>query len=88
MRFSVGHSGNIDGQNVLRVQTRLCPLQCDQRSDQHTCAGQQDERRGDLRYREISECLAIPLGSVMGNLSRARQKMRDAILRARKQSWL
>ncbi len=43
---------------------------------------------GDLRYREISECLAIPLGSVMGNLSRARQKMRDAILRARKRSWL
>jgi len=37
---------------------------------------------GDLRYREISECLGIPLGSVMGNLSRARQKMRDAILRA------
>jgi RNA polymerase sigma factor (sigma-70 family) len=43
---------------------------------------------GDLRYREIAECLGIPLGSVMGNLSRARQKMRDAILRARKRSWL
>jgi len=43
---------------------------------------------GELRYREISECLGIPLGSVMGNLSRARQKMRDAILRARKRSWL
>ena len=43
---------------------------------------------GDLRYREISECLGIPLGSVMGNLSRARQKMRDATLRARKRSWL
>ena len=43
---------------------------------------------GDLRYRDISECLGIPLGSVMGNLSRARQKMRDAILRARKRSWL
>ena len=43
---------------------------------------------GDLRYREISECLGIPIGSVMGNLSRARQKMRDAILRARKRSWL
>jgi RNA polymerase sigma-70 factor, ECF subfamily len=43
---------------------------------------------GDLRYREIAECLDIPLGSVMGNLSRARQKMRDAILRARKRSWL
>ena len=43
---------------------------------------------GDLRYREISECLGIPLGSVMGNLSRARQKMRDAILRARRRSCL
>ena len=43
---------------------------------------------GDLRYRDISECLGIPLGSVMGNLSRAPQKMRDAILRARKRSWL
>ena len=43
---------------------------------------------GDLRYREISECLGIPLGSVMGNLSRARQKMRDAILRARQRSSL
>lgn len=41
---------------------------------------------GDLRYREISECLGIPLGSVMGNLSRARKKMRDAILRARRRS--
>ncbi len=43
---------------------------------------------GDLRYREISECLGVPLGSVMGNLSRARQKMRDAILRARRRSLL
>ena len=43
---------------------------------------------GDLRYREISECLGIPLGSVMGNLSRARKKMRDAILRARRRSSL
>ena len=31
---------------------------------------------GDLRYREIGEALGVPLGSVMGNLSRARQKMR------------
>jgi RNA polymerase sigma-70 factor (ECF subfamily) len=38
---------------------------------------------GGLRYREISESLEIPLGSVMGHLHRARQKMRDAILRAR-----
>jgi len=31
---------------------------------------------GELRYREISDTLGIPLGSVMGNLARARQKMR------------
>lgn len=43
---------------------------------------------GDLRYREISECLGIPMGSVMGHLSRARQKMRDAILRSRRRSSL
>jgi RNA polymerase sigma-70 factor (ECF subfamily) len=37
---------------------------------------------GDLRYREISETLRIPLGSVMGNLFRARQKMRAFLGRA------
>ena len=37
---------------------------------------------GDLRYREISESLGIPLGSVMGNLARARQKMRALIARS------
>ena len=37
---------------------------------------------GDLRYREISETLDIPLGSVMGNLARARQKMRAVLARA------
>ena len=37
---------------------------------------------GDLRYREISDSLEIPLGSVMGNLSRARQKMRAFLGRA------
>ena len=41
---------------------------------------------GGLRYREISESLEIPLGSVMGNLSRARQKMRACIARSPKQS--
>lgn len=43
---------------------------------------------GDLRYREISECLDIPLGSVMGHLFRARQKMREAIVRARERTAL
>jgi len=36
---------------------------------------------GDLRYREIGESLGIPLGSVMGSLARARQKMRAYITR-------
>ncbi len=37
---------------------------------------------GDLRYREIGETLDIPLGSVMGNLARARQKMRILLARS------
>jgi RNA polymerase sigma-70 factor (ECF subfamily) len=36
---------------------------------------------GGLRYSEISASLDIPLGSVMGYLARARQKMRRAIAR-------
>lgn len=43
---------------------------------------------GDFRYREIAESLGIPLGSVMGNLSRARHKMREAIYRARRRTKL
>ncbi|MHB8522082.1 MAG: RNA polymerase sigma factor [Limisphaerales bacterium] len=37
---------------------------------------------GEFRYREIAAALDIPLGSVMGNLSRARLKMRSAIRRS------
>jgi RNA polymerase sigma-70 factor, ECF subfamily len=43
---------------------------------------------GDLRYREISEALGIPLGSVMGNLSRARQKMRAFVTRTTRRASL
>lgn len=43
---------------------------------------------GGLRYREIAESLDIPVGSVMGQLSRARQKMRTAILRERRRTAL
>ncbi len=35
----------------------------------------------DLAYREISEALDMPLGSVMGYLARARGKVRAALLR-------
>ncbi len=41
---------------------------------------------GGFRYREISESLEIPIGSVMGNLSRARRKMRDALMRSQRRS--
>jgi RNA polymerase sigma-70 factor (ECF subfamily) len=41
---------------------------------------------GGLRYREISESLGIPLGSVMGHLSRARQKMRARITHGPRQN--
>lgn len=43
---------------------------------------------GEFRYREIAEALDIPLGSVMGNLSRARRKMQDAIARSQRRSAL
>lgn len=43
---------------------------------------------GDLRYREISESLGIPLGSVMGDLSRARQKMRAYLGRSARRTTL
>lgn len=33
----------------------------------------------ELRYQEIAETLGIPLGSVMGNLGRARAKVRKAL---------
>jgi RNA polymerase sigma-70 factor (ECF subfamily) len=39
---------------------------------------------GSFPYREISESLEIPMGSVMGNLARARQKMRKALRHTRK----
>ena len=34
----------------------------------------------DLKYQEIAEALAIPLGSVMGNLGRARAKLRKSLV--------
>ncbi|MCI0655762.1 MAG: sigma-70 family RNA polymerase sigma factor [Acidobacteria bacterium] len=34
----------------------------------------------DLKYQEIAEALGIPLGSVMGNLGRARAKLRKALV--------
>jgi RNA polymerase sigma-70 factor, ECF subfamily len=41
---------------------------------------------GDLRYREIGEALGIPLGSVMGNLARAREKMRAYLARSERRT--
>ncbi len=41
---------------------------------------------GDFHYREISDSLGIPVGSVMGHLARARKKMREAIRRSQRRS--
>jgi RNA polymerase sigma-70 factor (ECF subfamily) len=43
---------------------------------------------GEFRYREVAEMLQIPMGSVMGNFSRARKKMQAAILRSQQRSTL
>ncbi len=43
---------------------------------------------GGLRYREIAEALDIPLGSVMGHLARARQKMRAGLARLERKNPL
>ncbi len=37
---------------------------------------------GAFHYAEIAETLAIPMGSVMGHLARARKKMREGIRRS------
>ena len=50
--FSVGHNGNVDREDVARVETGLRRLQRDQRSDHGTCAGQQHEGCSDLYHRE------------------------------------
>src|SRR5207249_1950763 len=34
---------------------------------------------GDLKYQDIAEALEIPIGSVMGNLARARTKLRKSL---------
>jgi RNA polymerase sigma-70 factor (ECF subfamily) len=43
---------------------------------------------GHLRYREVGDALEMPLGSVMGTLARARQKMRTTIVAARRRATL
>jgi RNA polymerase sigma-70 factor, ECF subfamily len=43
---------------------------------------------GNFQYREIAAMLDMPVGSVMGYLARARQKMRLSIMRARRKTTL
>ncbi len=75
------------------VDRQLSPAELDEALDEELAAGlktlTETERAvlllraiGELRYREISESLDIPMGSVMGHLARARQKMRALIARA------
>lgn len=75
------------------VERQLSPAELDDLLDEQLAAGlktlTEAERAvlllravGELRYREISESLEIPMGSVMGHLARARQKMRALLTRA------
>src|SRR6266481_9095333 len=48
----VKYGGNVDGEDMARVHTSARPLQREERSDNHTRAGQQHERCADLRYNE------------------------------------
>lgn len=82
-----------DGPQDERRNQMLTPEALNEALDQSLVAGLKtltDNERavlllraiGDLRYREIAESLEIPLGSVMGHLARARQKMRALIARS------
>jgi RNA polymerase sigma-70 factor (ECF subfamily) len=75
------------------IERTFSPAELDEALDEELAAGlktlTETERAvlllraiGELRYREISESLDIPMGSVMGHLARARQKMRALIARA------
>ena len=61
-RFSVGHNGNVDSEDVACIEARLRHLQRDQRGDDCTCAGQQHEGCSDLYHREDSLAAARAAG--------------------------
>ena len=50
--LAVKYGGKVNGEDMARVHTGLRPLQREERSDNHTRAGQQHERCADLRYNE------------------------------------
>jgi len=49
VRFAVGHRGNVDGEDVMRVETSPRSLQRDQCGNQHGGTGQQHEGCRNLR---------------------------------------
>ena len=54
-RLAVGHRWNIDGQHPPRIHSGPRCLHRNQRLEQHARAGQQHERRRDLRDRENAQ---------------------------------
>src|SRR4029077_3100035 len=53
--FAVGNRGNIDGQDMPRVEAGLRRLHRKQRLEQHSCAREQQKGRRNLRNRENSQ---------------------------------
>ena len=75
-RFLVAHHGNVDGQDVLHIETRLCGLHGDERLQKHAGAGEQHEGSCDLHDGEYAEaavgasCNADTAAGKVGSLRR------------------
>ena len=54
-RFLVVHHGNVDGQDVARVEARPCRLHGDERFEKHAGASEEHERSGNLDHGEEAE---------------------------------
>ena len=69
-------ASTIDGIELAEVETALLEMPAEQREILFLVAVQQ------MRYGEIAKALAIPIGTVMSRLSRARKRLRQLTGRA------
>ena len=61
-RASVGNDGNVDGENVVRVETGAHGLQGEERLEQHAGAGEEHEAGGDLSDGEDAQAASGAAG--------------------------